>query len=108
MDTLGGHYSVYNKVGLSQFFKDVSLFIFGCTGSCVLCPSPSLGVGSRGHSSAEASLVAEHSFLGAAGSVILAQSPCGMWNLPKPGVKHVSPALTDGLLTTGPAGKSVS
>ena len=29
-----------------------------------------------------------------------------MWNLPRPGIEPVSPTLTDGLLTTGPTGKS--
>ena len=28
-----------------------------------------------------------------------------MWNLPGPGIKHVSPALVDGFLTTRPPGK---
>ena len=30
----------------------------------------------------------------------------GMWDLPQPGVKSVSPELSAGLLTTGPPGKS--
>ena len=28
----------------------------------------------------------------------------GMWNLPRPGIKLVSPALQGGFLTTGPPG----
>ena len=31
-----------------------------------------------------------------------------MWNLPKPGIKSMSPALAGGVLTTGPPGKSYS
>ena len=34
-----------------------------------------------------------------------AQLPCGMWNLPGPGIEPVSPALAGGFLTTGPPGK---
>jgi len=30
----------------------------------------------------------------------------GMWNLPRPGIKPVSPALPGRFLTTGPPGKS--
>ena len=29
----------------------------------------------------------------------------GMWDLPGPGIKHVSPVLTSGFLTTKPQGK---
>ena len=35
----------------------------------------------------------------------LAQSPRGVWGLPWPGIKLVSPTLQDGFLTTGPPGK---
>ena len=34
------------------------------------------------------------------------QLPCGMWDLPGPGMGPVSPALVGGFLTTGPPGKS--
>ena len=33
--------------------------------------------------------------------------PCGMWNLLRPGIELVSPALTDGFITTEPPGKSL-
>ena len=36
-----------------------------------------------------------------------AQLPCGMWDLPRPVIKLVSPALTGGFSTTGPPGKSL-
>ena len=32
--------------------------------------------------------------------------PCSRWDLPRPGIKPVSPALADRFLTTGPPGKS--
>ena len=32
----------------------------------------------------------------------------GMWDLPRPGIKHVSPALAGGFFTTGPPGKSLA
>ena len=31
---------------------------------------------------------------------------CGIWNLPKPGIEPVSPALAGGFLSTVPPGKS--
>jgi len=37
-----------------------------------------------------------------------AQLPHGMWNLPEPGIKPVSPALADVLPLTVPLGKSSS
>ena len=36
-----------------------------------------------------------------------AQLFCGMWHLPGPGLKHVSPALAGGFLTTVPPAKSL-
>ena len=66
-----------------------------------------------------ASLVAEHTLQGAWASVVWflgcgdRLSSCGAWascpttwNLPRPGIQPVSPALADGFLTTGPPGKS--
>ena len=35
-----------------------------------------------------------------------AQLPCGLWDLPGPGIEPVSPALAGGFLTTAPPGKS--
>ena len=74
-----------------------------------------------------ASLVAEHRALGARASVVVAHrlSSCGsqalecsscdtwalllrgMWDLPGPGLKSMSPALAGGFLTTVPPGKSL-
>ena len=69
-----------------------------------------------------ASLVAEHRLqacgLSSCGSRALerrlsscgaqVQLPCGMWDLPRPGLKPVSPALAGGFLTTAPPGRSLS
>ena len=38
----------------------------------------------------------------------VALCPHGMWDLPRPGIEPVSPALADGLSTTGPPGESLS
>ena len=54
-----------------------------------------------------ASLVAEHRLqthrLSSCGS--RAQLLCGMWDLPRPGLKPVSPALAGRFSTTAPPGK---
>ena len=79
-----------------------------------------LFVGLRGLLVAVASLVAEHGLqahgLSSCGSQALecrlsscgarAQLLCGMWDLPRPGLEPVSPALAGGFLTTAPPGKS--
>ena len=57
-----------------------------------------------------ASLVAEHRVqmrrLSSCGS--RAQLLCGMWDLPRPGLEPVSPALAGGFSTTAPPGKPSS
>ena len=54
-----------------------------------------------------ASLVAEHRLqtrrLSSCGS--RAQLLCGMWDLPRPGLEPMSPALAGGFSTTAPPGK---
>ena len=61
----------------------------------------------RGPLTVTASPVAEHRLqtrrLSSCGS--RAQLLRGMWDLPRPGVKPVSPALAGGLSTTAPPGK---
>ena len=61
----------------------------------------------RGPLTIAASLVAEHRLqtrrLSSCGS--WAQSLRGMWDLPRPGLEPVSPALAGGFLTTVPPGK---
>ena len=61
----------------------------------------------RGPLTITASLVAEHRLqtrrLSNYGS--WAQPLCGMWDLPRPGLEPVSPALAGGVSTTAPPGK---
>ena len=61
----------------------------------------------RGPLTIAASLVAEHRLqmrrLSNCGS--RAQSLCGMWDLPRPGLEPVSPALAGRFSTTAPPGK---
>ena len=61
----------------------------------------------RGPLTIAASLVAEHRLqtrrLGSCGS--RAQLLRGMWDLPRPGLEPVSPALAGGFSTTAPPGK---
>ena len=61
----------------------------------------------RGPLTITASLVAEHRLqtrrLSSCGS--WAQLLCGMWDLPRPGLEPVSPALAGGFSTTAPPGK---
>ena len=52
-----------------------------------------------------ASVVVAHG-LWSTGSVVVEHGlSCGMWDLPGPGLKPVSPALASGFLTTVPPGK---
>ena len=66
-----------------------------------------LFIAMRGPFTVAASLVAEHRLqtrrLSSCGS--RAQLLCGMWDLPRPGLEPVSPALAGGLSTTAPPGK---
>ena len=100
------------------FFKEllylfIYLFIFGCVGSSFLCEG-FLVAASGGHSSSRCAglslsrpLVAEHRLqtrrLSSCGS--RAQLLRGMWDLPRPGLEPVSPALAGRFLTTAPPGK---
>ena len=64
----------------------------------------------RGPLTIAASLVAEHRLqtrrLSSCGS--WAQPLCGMWDLPRPGLEPVSPALAGRFSTTAPPGKPLS
>ena len=64
----------------------------------------------RGPLTIAASLVAEHRlqtrWLSSCGA--RAQLVCGMWDLPRPGLEPVSPALAGGFPTTAPPGKPPS
>ena len=83
--------------------------MFGCAGSSlpfwlslvVLC----------GLLIAETSLVTERGLYGMGTSVVVvqwAQLPCGMWDLPGPGIKPMSAALAGRFPTSGPPGKPLS
>ena len=109
------------------FFKGFSylfiyLFIFGCVGSSVRARAFSscgkwgplfiavrgpLFIAVRGPLTIAASLVAEHRLqtrrLSSCGS--RAQLLRGMWDLPRPGLEPVSPALAGRFSTTEPPGK---
>ena len=64
----------------------------------------------RGPLTVMASLVAEHRLqthrLSSCGS--WAQLLCGMWDLPRPGLEPMSPALAGGFSTTAPPGEPES
>ena len=66
-----------------------------------------LFIAARGPLTTAASLVAHHRLqtrrLSNCGS--RAQLLCGMWDLPRPGLERVSPALAGRLSTTAPLGK---
>ena len=97
---------------LSQHF--IYLFIFGCVGSSFLCEgflqlrqAGPLFIVVHGPLTVAASLVAEHGLqtrrLSSCGS--RAQLLRGMWDLPRPGLEPVFPALAGGFSTTAPPGK---
>ena len=83
--------------------------IFGCVGSSFLCEGflQLWQAGATLHRDARASLVAEHRLptrrLSSCGS--RAQPLCGMWDLPRPELEPVSPALAGRFSTTAPPGK---
>ena len=92
----------------------IYLFIFGCVGSSVRARAFSscgkwgpLFIAVRGPLTVAASLVAEHRLqtrrLSSCGS--RAQLLRGMWDLPRPGLEPVSPALAGRCSTTAPPGK---
>ena len=69
-----------------------------------------LFIAMRGPLTVAASLVAEHKLqtrrLSSCGS--RAQLLCGMWDLPRPGLEPLSPALAGRFSTTAPPGKPLS
>ena len=98
-------------------FKLNYLFIFGYTGGLLLWAlsvvAASVGcslVGVHRLFIAVASLVAEQALERVDFSSSSAQAwlPHSMWNLPRPGIEPVSPALAGGFLTTGPPVKSLT
>ena len=112
---------VFNK--LQFYFKKklnvlINLFIFGCTvllhvGFLWLCPAGTALFAVHRLPIAVASCCRTRAlglqWLWCLGSVAVARGLSGiegMWNLPRPGFKPMSPALAGGSLTTGPPGKS--
>ena len=114
----------------------IYLFIFGCVGSSLLRTGflqlrragATLRCGARASHCGGFSCCGARA-LGAWASVVVAQGLsscgsralerkpsscgarasllCGMWDLPRPGLEPVSPALAGGFLTTAPPGKSL-
>ena len=95
----------------------IYLFIFDCVGSSFLCEGPlqlrqagPLFIAVCGPLIIAASLVAGHRLqtrrLSSCGS--RTQFLHGMWDLPRPGLEPVSPALAGRLPTTAPPGKPLS
>ena len=91
----------------------IYLFIYGCVGSSFL-RGPSLVAASGGHSLSRCAgfslsrplplwSTGSRRSLSSCGS--RAQLLRGMWDLPRPGLKPVSPALAGRLSTTAPPGK---
>ena len=105
----------------------IYLFIFGCVGSSLLCRGLSLVAVSRGYSLLRCagfslqwplllrSTGSSHTGFSSCGSRALecglgscgtqAQLLCGMWDLPRPGLEPVFPALAGRFLITVPPGK---
>ena len=116
------------NLGESFFFKCMTFFFFNfiylfiylflavlglhfCSTAFSSCGKRGpLFIAVRGPLTIAASLVAEHRLqtrrLSSCGS--RAQLLCGMWDLPRPGLEPVSPALAGGFSTTAPPGKPVS
>ena len=86
---------------MHSFFKFLFYFsILGCVSSFSSCGARASRGG--GFSCCEAWAVGHWGF-SSCGS--WAELPHDMWNLPRPGIEPMSPALAGGFLTTGPPGK---
>ena len=112
-------YTAFGYISLVYFFKKINLFIYLYLFLAVLglrfCARAFSSCGKRGSLfiavcrplTIVASLVAEHRLqmrrLSSCGS--RAQLLRGMWDLPRPGLEPVSPALAGRFLTTAPPGK---
>ena len=91
---------------LSSFFCK-KIFIFGCTGSSLLLcvgflqseqAGPTLQCGARASSHCGGSSCCRAQALectGFSNCSSRAQLLCGMWNLPRPGIEPMSPAMAD-------------
>ena len=116
---LAGRLSTTAPPGKPSFFLKIYLFIFGCTGSSLQCTGFSLQwpVLSRSRGSRHTGFSSCGCGLSSCGSQAperrlsncgaRAQLLRGMWDLPRPGLEPMSPALAGGFLTTAPPGKSL-
>ena len=96
-------------VFINHFFGLCWVFIAVHVFSLVAAKGGYSRVAERKLLTAVASLVAEHGFQGMVFSYgTWASLPCGMWDLPRPGIEPVPAALAGRFLTTGPSGKSIS
>ena len=103
---------MYNPLCLSWWFFLKLLFIYWLCWVFVSVRGLSPVAASRGHSSLRCAglslsqpLLLQSTGSRRAGSVVVAQLLRGMWDLPRPGLEPVSPALAGGLSTTAPPGK---
>ena len=110
-------HAAFNIFSLYLIFFEVYLFIYlylavlglrFCARAFSSCGERGpLFIVVRGPLTVAASLVVEHKLqtrrLSSCGS--RTQPLCGMWDLPRPGLQPVSPALAGRLLTTAPPGK---
>ena len=101
---------VYIPFYYYYYFNKFIYFIFGCVGSLLWCVGFSLrgplllrstGSRRRGFSSCGSQALERRLSSCGAQAYLLR----GMWDLPRPGLEPVSPALAGGFLTTVPPGK---
>ena len=89
------------------FFKILFIYLFMAVLGLRFCAGAFSSCGKRGPLTIAGSLVVEHRLqtrkLSNCGS--RAQLLCGMWNLPRPGLEPVSPALAGKFSTTAPPGQ---
>ena len=102
------YYFLFINIFIYLYFFLAVLVLRFCARAFSSCGKQGpLFIAMRGPFTVAASLVAEHRLqtrrLSSCGS--RAQLLCGMWDLPRPGLEPVSPALAGGLSTTAPPGK---
>ena len=96
-----GHFSGFHKILFWILF-----FIFDCTGPSLLQAGYSSSCGKQTSRCFSCCRARALQCMGFSSCGSWTQLPHGMWNLPQPGIKPVSPGLTGGFFTTGPPGIS--
>ena len=96
-----GHFS-----GFHQILFWILFFIFDCTGASLLQAGYSSSCGKQTSHCFSSCWARALRCMGFSSCGSWTQLPYGMWNLPQPEIKPVSPALAGGFLTTGPSGTS--